>query len=61
MLHALALGLTDEAASRRLGMSTRTFRWHLASAMVELDATSRFQAAVIAVDRGLVELSPELL
>ncbi|BAJ29154.1 putative LuxR family transcriptional regulator [Kitasatospora setae KM-6054] len=58
VLHALALGLTDETASRRLGMSTRTFRRHLSTAISDLGATSRFQAAVMAVERGVIELSP---
>ncbi|WP_181970428.1 helix-turn-helix transcriptional regulator [Kitasatospora xanthocidica] len=57
VLHSLALGLTDEAASRRLGISTRTFRRHLAAVMQDLGATSRFQAAVIAIDRGLIDFS----
>ncbi|MFJ4097482.1 LuxR C-terminal-related transcriptional regulator [Kitasatospora sp. NPDC089913] len=57
VLHSLALGLTDETASRRLGISTRTFRRHLATVMQDLGATSRFQAAVIAVDRRLIDFS----
>ncbi|WP_144276673.1 response regulator transcription factor [Parenemella sanctibonifatiensis] len=42
----LAEGLTDTAAARRLGITDRQFRRHVAQLMDELGATSRFQAGV---------------
>ncbi|WP_194291382.1 helix-turn-helix transcriptional regulator [Cumulibacter manganitolerans] len=52
VIRALSLGLTDEAAAKRLAVSERTFRRHVASVMERLDAVSRFQAGVRAVERG---------
>lgn len=46
VLRALAAGHTDEAASRRLGMSLRTYRRRVAALMTTLDARSRFQAGL---------------
>lgn len=55
ILRLLAAGLKDEAIARRLGMSLRTARRHIADIMEELGATSRFQAGVTAVARGLLD------
>ncbi|MFE0700082.1 helix-turn-helix transcriptional regulator [Streptomyces sp. NPDC058872] len=46
VLRALAAGHTDEAASRRLGVSLRTYRRRVAALMAALDARSRFQAGL---------------
>ncbi|MFH8713839.1 helix-turn-helix transcriptional regulator [Streptomyces zaomyceticus] len=46
VLRALAAGHTDEAASRRLGVSLRTYRRRVAALMTALDARSRFQAGL---------------
>ncbi|MEV7570087.1 helix-turn-helix transcriptional regulator [Streptomyces tanashiensis] len=46
VLRALAAGHTDEAASRRLGVSLRTYRRRVADVMDALDARSRFQAGL---------------
>ncbi|GAB2820750.1 response regulator transcription factor [Actinocorallia aurea] len=46
VLDALAAGLTDEAAARRLGTSLRTYRRRVAALMTVLEADSRFQAGV---------------
>lgn len=46
VLRALAAGHTDEAASRRLGVSLRTYRRRVAALMTALDAWSRFQAGL---------------
>ncbi|MFI6579307.1 DNA-binding response regulator [Nocardiopsis sp. NPDC050513] len=54
ILGALADGLTDEAAARRLGLSLRTYRRRVADLLRTLDAGSRFQAGVRAGERGLV-------
>jgi DNA-binding CsgD family transcriptional regulator len=50
----MANGLTDEAIARKLGMSVRTCRRHIAALMRDLDAVSRFQAGVRAAQRSLV-------
>ncbi|MER5864078.1 helix-turn-helix transcriptional regulator [Kitasatospora sp. NPDC002040] len=56
LLDLLASGAKDEVIARRVGMSERTFRRHVATIMQELSATSRFQAGVLAAQGGLVEL-----
>lgn len=50
----MAKGFTDEVLARKLGMSVRTCRRHIASLMRELDSVSRFQAGVQAAHRSLV-------
>ncbi len=50
----LAEGLTDEAISRRLGMSLRSVRRHVARLMKALNSVSRFQAGTRAVDVGII-------
>ncbi|WP_130799789.1 helix-turn-helix transcriptional regulator [Streptomyces otsuchiensis] len=42
----MSQGLTDEAVARRLGMSVRTCRRHIAALMRSLGSVSRFQAGV---------------
>ncbi|GAA2486119.1 hypothetical protein [Winogradskya humida] len=53
VLDALGSGLTDESASRRLGISLRTYRRRVADLMTALDAGSRFQAGLRAGELGL--------
>jgi DNA-binding CsgD family transcriptional regulator/sugar-specific transcriptional regulator TrmB len=53
LIRMLAAGLKDETIARRLGMSLRTARRHIAEIMQELNATSRFQAGVAAAQKGL--------
>jgi len=55
IVRMLAAGLKDEAIARRLGMSLRTARRHIADIMVELGAESRFQAGVAAAKAGLLD------
>ncbi|MEO7784850.1 MAG: LuxR C-terminal-related transcriptional regulator [Terracoccus sp.] len=55
LLQMLASGTTDESAARRLGLSTRTVRRLMSDVMLQLGATSRFQAGVEAARRGLLE------
>jgi hypothetical protein len=50
----MAKGYTDEVVARKLGMSVRTCRRHIAAMMRDLDAISRFQAGVQACRRSLV-------
>lgn len=54
IVRLLAAGLKDEAIARRLGMSLRTARRHVAEIMQELNATSRFQAGAAAAQKGLL-------
>jgi DNA-binding CsgD family transcriptional regulator len=56
IVELLAEGLTDEAIARRLGVSVRTCRRHVATVLRNLDSVSRFQAGVQAAAAGLVNL-----
>jgi DNA-binding NarL/FixJ family response regulator len=53
VLRALSEGLADETASRRLGVSLRTYRRRVADLMTALEADSRFQAGLRAGELGL--------
>ncbi|MEN3308416.1 MAG: hypothetical protein V7603_4618 [Micromonosporaceae bacterium] len=48
ILRHLAAGKKDEVVARRLGLSVRTCRRHIAEVMERLGAESRFQAGVLA-------------
>ena len=52
-LRMLTTGLTDEAAARRMGLSSRTYRRRVAETMRLLESESRFQAGVRAGSLGL--------
>lgn len=54
VLMALANGLRDEAAAAEMSVSLRTYRRHVAQLVVRLGASTRFQAAVRAVERGRI-------
>nr|WP_330343206.1 LuxR C-terminal-related transcriptional regulator [Streptomyces sp. NBC_00557] len=58
-LRLLALGHTDEAIAKRLGVSPRTARRIASSLMTYLNARSRFQAGVIAVQKGFLDTPVE--
>jgi DNA-binding CsgD family transcriptional regulator/DNA-binding IclR family transcriptional regulator len=58
ILRLMADGEKDEAISRRLSISVRTCRRHIADYMAQVGATSRFQAGVIASRNGHLDLSP---
>ncbi|MFD5723792.1 LuxR C-terminal-related transcriptional regulator [Streptomyces sp. NPDC127036] len=55
ILRLLADGIKDEVIARRLGMSVRTCRRHIAEIMLRLGATSRFQGGYLAHRLGMVE------
>jgi DNA-binding CsgD family transcriptional regulator len=59
ILRLMAEGEKDEAISRRLSISVRTCRRHIADYMAQVGATSRFQAGVIAARAGHTD-SPTL-
>ena len=52
LLRLLCRGVKDEAAARQLGISVRTLRRHIADLSQRLGAASRFQAGVLALQRG---------
>lgn len=52
ILRLMAEGEKDEAISRRLAISVRTCRRHIAEYMAQVNASSRFQAGVIAARAG---------
>ncbi|MFR9673744.1 LuxR family transcriptional regulator [Streptomyces sp. TR06-5] len=54
ILAKLQAGVTDEAASRDLRVSVRTYRRYVAEIMTLLGASSRFQAGVRAAELGLL-------
>jgi DNA-binding CsgD family transcriptional regulator len=56
ILRLMADGEKDEAISRRLSISVRTCRRHIADYMAQVGATSRFQAGVIASRNGHLDL-----
>lgn len=55
IVELLASGLTDEGIARRLGLSVRTCRRHIATVLSNLDAVSRFQAGALAASAGLLD------
>jgi DNA-binding CsgD family transcriptional regulator len=50
----LSEGLTDEVIARRVGLSLRACRRHIATLLRSLNAVSRFQAGIRAAKAGLV-------
>ncbi|WP_433399571.1 helix-turn-helix transcriptional regulator [Streptomyces sp. CA-146814] len=58
-LQLLALGHTDEAIAKRLGVSPRTARRITSSLMTHLGARSRFQAGVLALQMGFLPLGAD--
>jgi DNA-binding NarL/FixJ family response regulator len=53
-MRLLANGLTDERIARKLGVSLRTVSRLVSEVMRYLQAESRFQAGVLAANRGLI-------
>ena len=58
ILRLMGEGEKDEAISRRLSISVRTCRRHIADYMAQVGASSRFQAGVIAARDGLLDTGP---
>ncbi|MFB6818642.1 helix-turn-helix transcriptional regulator [Streptomyces sp. NPDC056347] len=54
ILHSLCTAEKDEIGARELGIAVRTYRKHVASIMQLLGASNRFQAALLARERGWV-------
>lgn len=55
ILEQMASGAKDEMIARRLGISVRTCRRHIATITADLGADSRFQAGMLAQQRGLLD------
>lgn len=54
ILESLCRADKDETGARDVGMSVRTYRKYVASLMQQLGASSRFQAALLARERGWI-------
>lgn len=55
ILDCLNAGHKDDAAARKLGLSVRTYRRHVAEILREMGAASRFQAGVRAAELHLLQ------
>ena len=58
ILAALAGGASNKEIARDLGLAESTVKIHVQHVLRKLDLTSRVQAAVYAVEQGLVPRSP---
>lgn len=54
ILRELAEGRTDEAISRRLGISSRTLRRYLSAMLETFGVDTRFQLGMAAVRHGVI-------
>lgn len=55
VLQLLAQGLCNKSIGRQLDIATETVKFHVKSIMVKLDASSRTEAASIAISKGMTE------
>jgi DNA-binding CsgD family transcriptional regulator/sugar-specific transcriptional regulator TrmB len=55
VLLLMSAGLKDESIARAMGMSRRTVQKHVTEAMAVLGARNRFQAGLLARDRGWLD------
>ncbi len=60
VLLLMSAGLKDQSIARTMGMSRRTVQKCVTSAMSTLGARTRFQAALLAFDRGWIGAEPAL-
>ena len=56
VLEMLAEGLSNRIIAARLGISSQTVKFHVASILAKLDAGSRTEAVTFAVRQGLIAL-----
>jgi DNA-binding NarL/FixJ family response regulator len=54
VLELMALGLSNKEIAARLEISTHTAKFHIGALLAKLDASTRTEAVVRAVQRGLV-------
>jgi hypothetical protein len=50
----LATAVKDEISARQMGVSLRTYRRYVAELLARLGAANRFQAAIVAKQRGWI-------
>jgi len=55
VLLLMSAGMKDESIARALGMSRRTVQKHVTTVMATLGARTRFQAALLAAERGWID------
>lgn len=60
VLECLCAGHKDDAAARKLGLSVRTYRRHVADLLRDMGVASRFQAGVRAVELRLLPGQAEI-
>ena len=58
LLRLLSRGFTDEVVAQKLGLTGRTLRRRLRSAMDKLEASSRFEAGFKLARSGWLEAGP---
>jgi len=58
VLHLLVLGVSNKTIATRLMLSENTVRSHISHILQKLDAQSRGEAVAIALQQGLVQISP---
>jgi DNA-binding NarL/FixJ family response regulator len=56
VLHFIALGLPNKSIAARMGISEHTVKFHVASLLSKLGASSRTEAVLLGARRGLVVL-----
>lgn len=59
LLRLLSRGFTDEVVAQKLGLTGRTLRRRLRSAMDKLEASSRFEAGFKLARSGWLEVGSE--
>jgi DNA-binding NarL/FixJ family response regulator len=58
VLQVLATGVTAEQAAAQLSITVQTLRTHVRNVMAKLEAHSKVEAIVLALQAGLIELPP---
>jgi len=56
VLQLLAEGIPNKQVARRLGVSPHTVKFHVASLLAKLGATSRTEAVTVGLRRGLISV-----
>jgi NarL family two-component system response regulator LiaR len=60
VLKGIGRGLSNQEIARHLSIGTATVRTHVSSLLSKLGLTNRTQAALYAMEHGLIESEPEL-
>ena len=56
ILHLVITGQSNREIAQKLGITESTVKWHVNLILDRLDVTNRTQAAIAAVQRGIIEL-----